>query len=165
MTTKLILLCFLLVMMMQCVHAQTATAPISNDTTYTLSGDTLFTNQNFKISIGQKLTLGKGSGANGWYNTFSFKSAWNLPTMLLYKMEIKNNYDYQQDPSLWEKDQLKIYLHSGDSLWVNKIKKYGNKRHGYWYVLFLRPPKGFLRVDFKCFIADAIRKGEIMVTD
>ena len=64
MTTKLILLFFLLVMMMQCVHGQTATTPITNDTTYTLSGDTLFTNQNFKIFIGQKLTMGKGVFCN-----------------------------------------------------------------------------------------------------
>lgn len=81
MTTKLILLFFLLVMMMQCVQGQADPTPKTNDTTYTLSGDTLFTNQNFKIYTGQKLYLGKAAGANGWYSTFSFKSALNLPSL------------------------------------------------------------------------------------
>ena len=36
---------------------------------YTLVGDTLFTDKDFKIYKGQKLFVGNGTSDNGWYKT------------------------------------------------------------------------------------------------
>src|SRR5688500_3978700 len=96
-----------------------------SDTTYTLVGDTLFSNHDFKIFIGQPLIIGHAKGERNWYNTISFKSGASWPLLFLKNAETNLDLEYQMDPSIREKDKVKEYLTAGDTLIVTKIKRLG----------------------------------------
>jgi hypothetical protein len=131
------------------------------DTIYILSGDTIFTNKDFNFYVGQKLIVGKGRGEREWYQTVSFRSGLSWPLIFLQKMEMKNNLEYQSDPSIREKDKVRDFLSSGDTLIITKIKKYGKRRIGYWYEVFLGQKQGFLSLNFRANILEAIRSEEL----
>lgn len=133
------------------------------DTTYTLIGDTLFSNQNFKIAIGQPVVIGSASGERDWYNTISLKSGASWPLLFLKKTETGQNIEYQMDASIREKDKVKEYLNMGDTLIITKIKRFGKKRNGYWYMVTMGQKQGLLSLNFKCDIINAIRTKEVVV--
>jgi len=136
-----------------------------NDTVYTLIRDTLMTNQNFRIYVGQPLVIGLASGERNWYETISFKSGASWPLLLMKKTETDLNPEYQMDPSIRERDKVKQYLTPGDTLFVTRIKKYGKKKFGYWYRVSMGHKQGFLSLNFNCNIIDAIRKREVLLPD
>ncbi|OLY93653.1 hypothetical protein SAMN05444008_114137 [Cnuella takakiae] len=142
--------------------AQGEFSPSRNDTTYTLAGDTLFTNQDFRVFIGQPIIIGKASGERGWYNTISFKSGASWPLVLMKEAELRQDQEYQLDPSVREKDKVRDYLSSGDTLIVTKIKRLGSKRFGnYWYMVNMGHKKGLFSLNFKCDLINAVRFGEV----
>jgi hypothetical protein len=145
------------------VQAQTDSMLLSADTTYSLEGDTLFSNQDFKMFIGQKVIVGKGSGERDWYATFSFKSGASWPLLFLKETETQNNVEYQLDPAIRERDKVKGYLVPGDTLTVTKIKRYGKKRNGYWYMVDLSQGQSLLSLRFKCDIINAIKLKEVLL--
>ena len=145
------------------LRAQTGPLQAQNDTTFTLIGDTIFSNQDFKIYIGQRLVIGSASGERDWYETISFKSGASWPLLLMKKEETNLNQEYQLDPSIREKDKVKTYLSPGDTLIVTKIKKYGKKRFGYHYIISMGHKQGFLSLNFKCNIIEAIRRREVLL--
>lgn len=143
-------------------YAQDEPSSAKNDTTYTLAGDTLFTNQDFKVFVGQPLIIGKASGERGWYNTIRFKTGASWPLLFMQKTEIRQDPEYQLDPSVREKDKVRDYLSSGDTLVVTKIKKFGRKRFGnYWYMVTIVQKQGVLSLNFRCDLINAVRLGEV----
>jgi hypothetical protein len=140
------------------------TSSNNNDTTYTLIGDTLFTNQDFKIVVGQPIIIGKASDERDWYKTITFKSGASWPLVFLQKVETRQNMEYQLDPSIREKDKVKEYLTPGDTLFVTKIKRFGSKRfRNYWYTVTMGQKLGLLSLTFKCDIMNAIKYGEVIL--
>ncbi len=134
------------------------------DTTYTLIGDTLFSNANYKIAVGQPLIIGNASGEEGRYQTIMFKSGASWPLLLFRDAEIRQNYEYQLDPTAREKDKVKGILAPGDTLIVRKIKRFGGRRSGrYRYVVTMGQKQGIVAVNFRCDISYAIRLGEVRV--
>lgn len=144
-------------------QGQTSDLQKYNEVKYSLVGDTLFTNKDFRIYLGQQLFVGKSSAEDGWYHTITFKNPAAYPLVLWRNMELKLDPDYQFDEELRIKDKLKEYLHQGESLEVNKIKKRGNKRYGYSYVVFLKQGSGITAINYSCFIMDALKVGEIVL--
>lgn len=144
------------------LHAQTEVLQ-TQTISCTLVGDTLHSNNHPSIYIGKKLTCGLAAGQNGWYRTFSFKSPASWPILLWRDMEIKNNMDYQLDEDLRNKDKVKEFLHQGDDLVVTKIKRRGNKRLGFTFVVYLKQGKGVASINYSCFIEDAVRMGELII--
>jgi hypothetical protein len=145
-------------------EAQSDTTAISADTTYTMAGNTLSTNQGFKIVVGQPIIIGEASGEQGWYRSITFKSPAAWPVLLFREQELSQNLDYQLDESIRDKDKVKGLLAKGDTLTVVKIKRFDNKRAGnQWYVVLMRLGQGLLSVNFRCYIMDAIRLGEVIL--
>lgn len=122
---------------------------VITDTTFVFKNDTLISNIGFKIFVGQKLTIGKGS-VDGRYQTISFKSPFALPILLNRNLDIKNNIEYQNDPSLRDQDKVKEYLNIGQFLIVTKIKSAGNAKRGYHYVLYLIAGENSLSYKYIC---------------
>jgi hypothetical protein len=142
--------------------AQPDSTTIKQDTTYTLVGDTLFTNQGFKIVVGQPIIIGTASGEQGWYQTITFKNPTAWPLLLFRDLELSQNLDYQLDESIREKDKIKDLLAKGDTLQVTKIKRLGRNRSGnHWYIVSMRLDQGLLSLNFRCYITGAIRLGEV----
>ncbi len=138
--------------------AQDESSSANNDTTYILAGDTLFTNQDFRVFVGQPVIIGNASGERGWYNTISFKSGASWPLLFMQKAEIRQDPEYQLDPSVRENDKVRDYLSPGDTLIVTKIKRFGRKRFGnYWYVVTMCQKQGLLSLNFKCALINALR--------
>lgn len=158
---NLLLLSCLLILLYSCVQNPAVSVPPIN-ARYTLTGDTLFSTENFKIYPGQKLICGKGSGENEWYNSISFKSPASWPLVVGRNMDLKYNSDYQRDEGIRDKDKVKEYLNPGDTLVVSKIKRRGNKKSGYWYVAHMRQGQGILSLQYTCYIAEAVRSKEIL---
>ena len=138
---------------------------LQNDTTYTLVGDTLFSNKTFKIFIGQPLLIGKASGERDWYNTITFKSGASWPLVLNKKSETELNLEYQLNPSIREKDKVKEILTPGDTLFVRKIKRFGSKRSRYRYQVTMGQKQGFLSLNFKCDLLSAIKLREVVLIE
>ncbi|WP_299290584.1 hypothetical protein [uncultured Mucilaginibacter sp.] len=133
------------------------------DTILTFHNDTLFSNIEFKIFIGQKLTIGKGSD-DGRYQTVSFKSPFALPTLLNRNLDIKNNIEYQNDPSLRDQDKVKESLNIGQPLIVTKIKLTGNTKRGFHYLLYLATGTSSFSNKFVCGdISYALKLKELLI--
>jgi hypothetical protein len=145
--------------------AQSKSQHEQKDTIYTLQKDTLFTNQNFMIYVGQPIVMGMPSGERGWYKTISFKSGASWPLLLSKKAETALDIEYQMDPSVRERDKVKEHITPGDTLFVTKIKKYGKERFGYWYIVTMGQKQGFLSLNFKCDVINAIKTKEIVVPE
>lgn len=158
------LLLFLLSISVQ-AYTQRGNQSIQKDTTYTLVGDTLFSNKNFKVFVGQKIVVGKPNGERDWYNTISFKSGMSWPLVFLKEAETEQNIEYQADPTMREKDKVKEYVSPGDTLVITKIKRFGRKKSGYWYHAFLSQNAGPLSLNFRCYIVDAIRSKEVLLPE
>jgi len=134
------------------------------DTNFNLSNDTLLSNDGLKIYVGQRLIIGKGSEPNGWYSTIGFKNGdLSFPVMFLYETELKNNYEYQQDPQKRVKDKVKEYLHAGDTVIVTKLKKDRNKRKGNWYYTAFLKTDEFPSLKLRCVIINSINKKELLM--
>ena len=160
---KLVTVFYILIPVYKSVNGQT-TIPIEvPDTTYTLIGDTLFTDKGFKFYKGQILKVGNGSGENGWFNTITFRSGASWPLLLWKKMDEKDP-DYQLDPSIRIKDNVKLYLNPGSMVKIKKFKRYGKARWGYWYKLILHTTE-FPRITFTANIPDAIRTKELIIPE
>lgn len=133
------------------------------DTIFTFKNDTLISNIGFKIFVGQKLTIGKGS-ADGRYQTISFKSPFALPTLLNRNLDIKNNIEYQNDPSLRDQDKVKESLNIGQFLIVTKIKSKGNPKRGVHYLLYLATGTSSFSNKFVCGdIGYALKLKELLI--
>ncbi|MBD3750549.1 MAG: hypothetical protein IE931_13755 [Sphingobacteriales bacterium] len=146
------------------LYAQSDRFNPSKDNVYNLLNDTLFTNRGIRIIVGQKLIVGKGSDKNGWYSSMQFRSPFNWSIWLFRDMELNNStnpskVDAEQER---ERDSLRDFFHEGDSVLVKKIKRKGNKKYGYWYVLYLKTLK-FPKANFICNINLAIKKKEIII--
>jgi len=111
--------------------------------------------------VGQRIIIGKPTGERDWYQTISFKSGASWPLAFQYELETSQNPEYQVDPSIREKDKVKECLAEGDTLVVTRIKKHGNKRSGYWYVITMGQQQGLLSLNFKCYLIEAIKREEV----
>jgi hypothetical protein len=152
---------FLFAFLSLTTHALSQT--IEKDTVYRLSVDTLYSNAHFKIFVGQQIVIGKAAGERDWYETISFKSGASWPLVFLRDLETSQDLEYQMDPSIREKDKVKQYLAPGDTLTVTKIKRFGTKRHGYWYRISMGQKQGVLSLNFNCDIINAIKLGEVVI--
>jgi hypothetical protein len=141
---------------------QTDTVSKYNDVVFTLVGDTLFTNKNFKIFIGQQLIVGNGSSENGWYKTTSFNSVidWYSVTLAILGTENTENQDEKESRT---NDLVRDCLHQEGTLYVSKIKKYRNDRNTFRYVVILRSRPGKPNTNYRCNIQNAIETGEIVI--
>lgn len=134
-----------------------------SDTALTkLSGDTLYIGTGHKITVGQKIIVGKGSEDNGWYKSIRFKSSFASPIWLFKNSELDNKYQYQPDAEQRrENDKVMQSFSPNDSLTVVKIKRKGNKHSGYWYSVILQGI-AFPKTKFDCNIEMAIKHREIL---
>ena len=145
------------------VQAQQNGFEMPGDTTYTLTNDSLFTNTGLSIVVGQRIIAGEATGINGWYKSIGFKSPFNWSLWLFRDIELKTTYENRDDPTQDRKnDKLKDALHAGDLLLVTKIKKKGNKRRGYVYVVYFRNTT-FPVTNFFCNIQLAIKTKELII--
>ena len=136
---------------------------IAQDTTYTLQGDALFTNAGFSFYKGQTLVAGKGSDKNGWYRSIGFKGAIQLPILVNHNSDMKNYYNGSDREEISTRDQVKRSLYPGtNKLKVYKVKRDGNKKLGYWYVIYLKNEE-FPGTKYICTVEKAVRTGEIML--
>ncbi len=133
-----------------------------SDTTFTLVGDTLYSNKGFNLYIGQKVIAGHGSDENGWYRYVRFKSAFTWEKWLFRDMEINNNMEYQSDESKRDQDKIKEYFPSGDTLVIKKIIKGHRKFIGTYYNLVMKP-KSSLQSKFNCNIPEALNSKELQL--
>jgi hypothetical protein len=150
--------------------AQTTATKSPSDTLYSFKNDSLFISDDSIITIGQKLVVGKGSDENGWYRSMRFKSAFAWPLWLFRSSELDNirsselnNKYYEQDAEyIRERDKVKSSLAPGVVLEVIKIKKEGNKRRGYSYIVYLKD-KRFAGSKYFCNIKLALATKEILM--
>lgn len=165
MITKINFLLFfcLLIQLNSCVQPVTDSVLLNANAPFTLVGDTLFHKGNLKIYSGKKLISGQGSGENGWYKAITFKNPANWVNLIGRDMEIKNNVDYQFDEGIRDRDKVKEYLNPGDTLEVTKIEKLGNEKSGYWYVVNMRQGQGLLSLQYRCYIAEALKSEEMLL--
>jgi hypothetical protein len=140
--------------------AQTTATKNSSDTLYSFKNDSLFISDDSIITIGQKLVVGKGSDQNGWYRSMRFKSAFAWPLWLFRSSELNNEYDEPDGTYIRERDKVKSSLAPGVVLEVIKIKKQGNKRRGYSYIVYLKD-KRFAGSKYFCNIKLALATKEI----
>lgn len=143
-------------------QGQTDTLKQSSDTIYTKIGDTIFTNKDFKFFVGQKLMVGKGSGINGWYKTISDHSLIDAYSLTLGVLGVKNT-ETSEENELRVNNALVAALKDQNTLYVTRIKKCGNKRHGYRYYAILRYKSGLLYGKYWCIIIAAIKTGELII--
>lgn len=153
--------CLLSMIAFHATLAQSTDTIKDGDTTWTYRDDTLFTDKGFNIYVGQQLVAGKGSDEEGRYRSISFKSALAFPLMFLRETEIKNNYSYEADPNLRDRDKVKEYLDSGHVLTVKKIKSEGRKKKWHYYQVYLWDGKSSLSLKYRCNILVALRQKEI----
>ena len=130
------------------------------DTTFTLVGDTLFSNKGFNLYVGMKVIAGNGSDENGWYRYVRFNSAFTWEKWLFRDLEMKNNSEYKTDESKRELDKVKEFFPSGDTLEIKKIIKSRKKSIGTYLIL---KPKSSFQSNFKCFISEAINSKELQL--
>ena len=143
-------------------QGQTDSLKQSSDTIYTKGGDTIFTNKDFKIFIGQKLLVGKGSGKDGWYNTISDHSLIDVYSLTLGVLG-STSTETTEEKDLRINNTLIANLKNENILYIKKINKHGNKRHGYMYTATLRYKSGLTHAKYFCFLIEAIRKGELII--
>ena len=157
-TALLLITCFQL--LFSNTKAQTTPTKSSSDTLYSLKNDSLFISDDSIITVGQKLVVGKGSDENGWYTSMRFKSAFAWPLWLFRSSELDNEYDKHDGVYIRERDKVKSSLGPGVVLQVIKIKKEGNKRRGYSYIVYLKD-KRFGGSKYFCNIKLALATKEI----
>lgn len=136
------------------LYGQTVPLASVSDTTFSLVGDVLFTNKDFKLFIGQELRSGRGSGTNGWYNSISFKSTLNWINLLVQPTDSEENPNYQLD-------QVKTFLSPGEVLIVKKIERNGNKRSGYWYTAILQGQDS--KIKFRMRVLESLASKEVLI--
>jgi hypothetical protein len=129
---------------------------------YTLVGDTLFTNKDFKIFVGKKLFVGNGSSENGWYKTTSLNSAIDWYSVTLAVLGTQNT-ETLDERELRINNLVRDCLHQEGTLYVSKIKKYRNDSHTFRYVVILRSRPGKPNTNYRCNIQTAIETGEILL--
>jgi len=157
-------ICLLCVLSFHAVSGQPDVDSLKDgDTTFVFRDDTLFSNKGLNIFVGQRLIAGKGSGEGGHYKTIGFKSAAAFPLLFLRDAEIKNNVEYQNDPSLRDADKVREYLDSGRSLIVRKIKSMGRKKKWHYYLVFLSDGPSSLSLKYRCDIISALRQKELRI--
>lgn len=161
-----IIFCFLLVISTITVNlfAQAETLANTIKTVDSFFGDTLQFNTGQKIVIGQKLMVGKGSDDNGWYSSMQFKNPFNWSLLLFRNAQSSNNpnsgkVDIAQE---YERNKLRDFFYEGDSVLVEKIKREGNKKNGFWYIVYLKTCK-FPKAKFICNIELAVKNKEIII--
>ena len=133
-----------------------------SDTTFTLVGDTLFSNKGFNLYIGQKVIAGHGSDENGWYRYVRFNSAFTWEKWLFRDMEINNNMEYQSDESKRDQDKVKEFFRSGDTLVIKKIIQSRKKKIGTYLILKY---KSSVQSNFRCFIPYALNLKELLLVN
>lgn len=161
----MLLLCVSILSLQHKSQAQTETRQQYENMAFQLVGDTLFSNSDFKLYKNKKLLRGTGSGENGWYQYVSFKSPASWPLVIGREADLKYNAAYEADETIRDKDKVKEYLNLEDTLTITKIKRRGNKRSGYSYVLYLKQGQGIGSLNFRTWIAEALRTGELLLVD
>ena len=146
------------------VHEIKQTDSISkyHNVIYTLVGDTLFTNKDFKIFVGKKLFVGNGSSENGWYKTTSLNSAIDWYSVTLAVLGTQNT-ETLDERELRINNLVRDCLHQEGTLYVSKIKKYRNDSHTFRYVVILRSRPGKANTNYRCNIQTAIETGEMVL--
>ena len=129
---------------------------------YTLIGDTLFTDKDFKIFKGQKLFVGPGSNQNEWYKTISLNSAFDWFSITLAVLGTENT-ETQEEKDFRINNLVRDCLHKEGTLYVKEIKKYGNTRRGFWYSVILHSRPGIPNTNYRCNIQAALKTGEIVL--
>jgi hypothetical protein len=129
---------------------------------YTLVGDTLFTDKDFKIFKGQKLFVGPGSNQNEWYKTISLNSVFDWYGITLAVLGTQNT-ESEEEKDFRSNNLVRDCLHLEGTLYVKEIKKYGNARRGFWYSVILRSKPGKPNTNYRCNIQAALKTGEIVL--
>jgi len=129
---------------------------------YTLVGDTLFTDKDFKIFKGQKLFVGPGSNQNEWYKTISLNSVIDWYSITLAVLGTQNT-ETQEEKDFRVSNLVKDCLHNEGTLYVKDIKKYGNTRRDFWYIVILKSRPGISNTNYRCNIQTALKTGEIVL--
>ena len=129
---------------------------------YTLVGDTLFTNKDFKIFVGQKLFVGNGTSDNGCFKTIFLNSEIDWFSIDI-AINVTQNPETPEERWLRMITSLREYLHKEGSLYVKEIKKIGNARSGYWFTLILHSKPGIRSTHYRCNIQEALKTGEIIL--
>ncbi len=157
---KIIILIFTILPL--CSTSQTRKVQHSSDSLYAFRNDSLFISPDSIITIGQKLKIGNGSDENGWYESIGFKSAFAWPLWLFRNSELENVYDKPDGAYIREREKVKSYLSPGEDLVVIKIKKKGNRRRGFAYIVYLRN-RSFPGLNFFCNIKLGLETKEILL--
>jgi hypothetical protein len=146
------------------VHEIQRTDTVSkyHNVVYKLVGDTLFTNNDFKIFIDEELIVGPGSRKNGWYKSTSLNSVidWYIVTLAILGTE---NTEDQDEKESRTNDLVRDCLHHEGTLYVSKIKKYRDARNDYRYVVILRSRPGIPNTNYRCNIQAALETGEMIL--
>jgi hypothetical protein len=129
---------------------------------YSLLGDTLFTDKDFKIFKGQKLFVGPGSNQNEWYKTISLNSVFDWYGITLAILGTQNT-ETDEERDFRVNNLVRDCLHKEGTLYVKEIKKYGNARRGFWYSVILRSKPGTPNTNYRCNIQEALKYGEIVL--
>ena len=141
---------------------QTDTVSKYDKAVYTLVGDTLFTDKDFKIFKGQKLFVGPGSNHNEWYKTISLNSIIDWYSITLAVLGTQNT-ESPEERDFRVNNLVRDCLHEEGTLYVKDIKKYGNARRGFWYVAILKSRSGKPNTNYRCNIQEALKTGEIVL--
>ena len=133
-----------------------------DDAVYTLVGDTLFSNKDFKIFTGQKLFVGNGTSDNGWYKTISFNSVIDWFSITLAVLGTQNT-ETQEEKEFRINNSVRESMHNEGTLYVKSIKKNGNTRRGFWYSVILKSRPGVPNTNYRCNLQEALKSGEIVL--
>lgn len=160
--------CYLLVCMsmfsLQTVNGQTNSNEQKNDTTFVQNGDTLVSNKNFKLFVGQKLVIGVGSDINKLYKYVRFNSPFNWPSWLFKDLEINNNTDYQSDEQLRIAYKIREYFSVADTVIISKVVRKHSKKEGVTFYLIVNN-KTIPFTKFRIFVPQAIVSKELILQD
>ena len=133
-----------------------------DDAVYTLVGDTLNTNKDFKIFKGRKLFVGQGSNQNDWYKTISLNSVIDWFSITLAVLGTQNT-ETQEEKDFRINNLVRDCLHSEGTLYVKSIKKNGNTRRGFWYSVILKSRPGVPNTNYRCNLLEALKTAEIVL--
>ena len=130
---------------------------ISDNMTFELKGDTLYSTTGLKLFVGQQLTIGEPSGIDGHFRSIISKKAAIVPSIWgqdrRYENAIENYVDSKKN-----KEKLRKFLTTASSL---TIKGIGLSKTGkpYFYMVLLSSEAGECRADIKL----ALRLKELLL--
>jgi hypothetical protein len=154
-TISKLLLLMLLTTIAKLNYGQTSSSK-EQELSFTLQGDTLYSNSGSKFFKGQKLIVVKAAGVNGQFRSIVSKKAAIVPSIWgqnkNYENAIENYVDSKQ-----EKEKVKNTLINGTILTIDKISyAKGSKPNFYLVALISDIDK------YKCDLKLALTLGELI---